>query len=131
MMRPTRVSMSDFPEADLLALIEGDLAPKQAARLRQQLAGDPQMAALVERLREDREMLRTMAEPPLPVVTMTRVPAGEISTMSRSPFQVCVIVVVRWRSQISGGTLPKPIISVTVVRSGIVVPGVAVVAWLA
>jgi hypothetical protein len=63
--------MSDFPEADLLALIEGDLAPKQAARLRQRLAGDPQMAALVERLREDREMLRTMAEPPLPAGMLT------------------------------------------------------------
>ena len=58
--------MTDFAESDLLALIEGDLAPKHAARLRQRLAGDPQMAALVERLQDDREMLRTMAEPPLP-----------------------------------------------------------------
>jgi len=58
--------MTDFAEADLLALIEGELEPKQAARLRQRLAGDRQMAALVERLQDDREMLRTMAQPPLP-----------------------------------------------------------------
>ena len=63
--------MSDFSEADLLALIEGELAPKQAARLRQRLAGDPQMAALVQRLQDDRQMLRTMDEPPLPADLIT------------------------------------------------------------
>ncbi len=63
--------MSDFAEADLLALIEGELAPKQAARLRRRLAADPQMAALVQRLQDDREMLRTMAPPPLPVGLLT------------------------------------------------------------
>jgi len=63
--------MTDFAEADLLALIEGELAPKQAARLRRRLAGDRQMAALVERLQDDRQMLRTMAPPPLPAGLLT------------------------------------------------------------
>ncbi len=63
--------MSDFAEADLLALIEGELAPKQAARLRQRLAGDPQMAALVERLQDDRDLLRSLPEPPLPADLLT------------------------------------------------------------
>jgi len=58
--------MRDFNEADLLALIEGELAPKQAAKLRRRLAGEPRMAALVDRLQDDREMLRTMPAPPLP-----------------------------------------------------------------
>ncbi len=66
--------MSDFAEADLLALIEGELAPEQAAKLRRRLAGDPRyphMAALIERLQDDREMLRTMPQPPLPADLLT------------------------------------------------------------
>ena len=63
--------MTDFAEADLLALIEGELEPEQAARLRRRLAGDRQMAALVERLQADREMLRTMDQPPLPADLLT------------------------------------------------------------
>ncbi len=63
--------MSDFAEADLLALIEGELEPKQAAKLQRRLAADPRMAALVQRLQEDRQMLRTMPPPPLPAGLLT------------------------------------------------------------
>ncbi len=63
--------MPDFNEADLLALIEGELAPKQAVRLLARLAGEPRMAALVQRLQEDRQMLRTMDQPPLPAGLVT------------------------------------------------------------
>ncbi len=63
--------MTEFAEADLLALVEGELEPKQAAKLRRRLAGDKRMLALVERLTHDREILRAMEEPPLPSDLLT------------------------------------------------------------
>lgn len=54
-------------EHELLALIEGDLAPEQEARLRARLAGsDPKTLHLIDRMRADRALLRSMPEPPLP-----------------------------------------------------------------
>lgn len=55
-----------FDEADLLALIEDEVDPEQAAEIRRRLVGDPQALALLERLRDDRMLLRTMDEPQVP-----------------------------------------------------------------
>jgi hypothetical protein len=55
-----------FDEAELLALIEDDLDEQRAAALRDQLEHDPEMKALIERLRRDRQTLRSIPEPQLP-----------------------------------------------------------------
>ena len=55
-----------FDEAELLGLIEDDLDEQRAAVLRDQLEHDPQMKALVERLRRDRQVLRSIPQPELP-----------------------------------------------------------------
>ncbi len=62
----TKTRIDQFDETDLLALIEDKLEPEQAAAIRRRLAGVPQTLALVERLREDRMLLRTMDEPQVP-----------------------------------------------------------------
>ncbi len=55
-----------FDEAELLGLIEDDLDEQRAAVLRDQLEHDPEMKALVERLRHDRQVLRSIPQPKLP-----------------------------------------------------------------
>lgn len=55
-----------FDEAELLGLIEDDLDEQRAAVLRDQLEHDPEMKALVERLRRDRQVLRSIPQPELP-----------------------------------------------------------------
>ncbi|MHC4106493.1 MAG: anti-sigma factor family protein, partial [Planctomycetota bacterium] len=55
-----------FDEAELLALIEDGLDEHRAAALRDQLEHDPEMKALVERLRRDRQALRSIPQPQLP-----------------------------------------------------------------
>ncbi|MHC4773682.1 MAG: anti-sigma factor family protein [Planctomycetota bacterium] len=58
--------LQGFDEAELLALIEDELDPAEAQRLRQRLAADPQALALIEQLREDRARLRATPEPEVP-----------------------------------------------------------------
>ncbi|MEE8508875.1 MAG: hypothetical protein V3T07_07410, partial [Myxococcota bacterium] len=53
-------------EADLLALIEGELDPDRAADLRRRLEADPQTRALVEGLGRDRDVLRSAPDPMVP-----------------------------------------------------------------
>ena len=61
------VSMPDkFDETDLLAFIEDELDPDQAAQVRRRLAGDRKTLALVERLQDDRRVLQSMDEPVVP-----------------------------------------------------------------
>ena len=62
----TKPRIDQFDETDLLALIEDELEPEQAAALRRRLAGIPLTGALVERLRDDRMLLRTMDGPQVP-----------------------------------------------------------------
>ncbi len=62
----TKRITDQFDEADLLALIEDELDSKRAAEIRRRLVGDPQTLALLERLSEDRMLLRTMDEPQVP-----------------------------------------------------------------
>lgn len=59
-----------FDEAELLALIEDGLAPRDAESLRERLAAHPRLAEAVERMRQDRAVLRTDAEPMLPLDLM-------------------------------------------------------------
>jgi hypothetical protein len=55
-----------FDEAELLALIEDELDPKDAERFRRRLASEPQALALIERMRQDRALLRSIPEPEVP-----------------------------------------------------------------
>ncbi|MHC5005861.1 MAG: anti-sigma factor family protein [Planctomycetota bacterium] len=55
-----------FDEAELLALIEDTLDPKDAQRLTRRLASEPEAVALIERMREDRALLRSIPEPEVP-----------------------------------------------------------------
>ncbi len=60
------MAYGSFSESDLLALIEEELDPKTAEALRQRLAQEPEVQALVERICADRAQLRSAGEPPLP-----------------------------------------------------------------
>ncbi|MCZ6543924.1 MAG: hypothetical protein O6768_09685, partial [Planctomycetota bacterium] len=53
-------------EAQLLALVEGELDSQEAESLRQRLAGDPEALAVIERMIEDRALLRCSEVPDLP-----------------------------------------------------------------
>ena len=56
-----------FDESELLALVEGELDREEAEALRKRLAAaDPRVLDAIERMREDRAILRSTAEPPLP-----------------------------------------------------------------
>ena len=59
-------------ELELLALIEGDLDARQAAALRKRLANEPRAQAMIERMREDRAVLRAMGSPELPADFVAR-----------------------------------------------------------
>ncbi|MCZ6445276.1 MAG: hypothetical protein O6758_03725 [Planctomycetota bacterium] len=53
-------------EAQLLALIEGELDSQEAESLRQRLADDPEALAVIERMIDDRVLLRCSEVPDLP-----------------------------------------------------------------
>ncbi len=54
-------------EHELLALIEGELPLQDASRMRERLArSEPELLALIERMRADRDALRSAPEPELP-----------------------------------------------------------------
>lgn len=55
-----------FNEDELLAYIEGELAPDEASRLERSLAESPRAAELVSHMQRDRERLRSEREPILP-----------------------------------------------------------------
>ena len=63
--------LSPFDERALLELIEDELDPQEAERLRQRLAEDPRAAALIERLRQDRAALRDMPHPEPPAALLS------------------------------------------------------------
>lgn len=60
------MTLDHFDEDELLAFIEGELEPDEAARLEHALANSPRAAMLVERMRRDRELLRSTPEPHMP-----------------------------------------------------------------
>ena len=60
----TMLNRSD--ELELLALIEGELDAAAEAALRRRLVGDPQLLALLDKVRTDRAALRALPEPALP-----------------------------------------------------------------
>lgn len=55
-----------FDEHELLALIEDQLDPRAAEKLRQRLEAEPGALAFIERLRHDRDLLREAPQPSLP-----------------------------------------------------------------
>ena len=55
-----------FDEAELLALIEDQLDPRDAQCLRRRLASEPEVMALIDRMRQDRALLRSIPEPEVP-----------------------------------------------------------------
>ena len=59
--------MTDRYDQDLLLdYLEGDLDPGHRAQVQQMLAADPQLAALMDGLRSDRELLRSLPREPVP-----------------------------------------------------------------
>ncbi|UCD73885.1 MAG: hypothetical protein JSV91_08805 [Phycisphaerales bacterium] len=58
--------LKGFDESELLELIEGELDPKRARALRDQLAKDPASLEAVNRLRADRALLQSCRQPDLP-----------------------------------------------------------------
>jgi anti-sigma factor RsiW len=60
------VTFDHFDQDELLAFIEGELEPDEAARLEHELSNSPRAAMQVERMRRDRELLRTEREPDMP-----------------------------------------------------------------
>ncbi len=56
----------NLDEAQLLALVEGELDSQEAESLRQRLAGDPEALAVIERMIDDRALLRCSEVPDLP-----------------------------------------------------------------
>ncbi|MCH8153314.1 MAG: hypothetical protein IH830_13190 [Planctomycetes bacterium] len=56
----------NLDEAQLLALVEGELDSQEAESLRQRLAGDPEASAVIERMIDDRALLRCSEVPDLP-----------------------------------------------------------------
>lgn len=47
-----------YDQAMMLGYLEGDLSPPQRAMFERQLREDPQLAALVEQMQQDRQLLR-------------------------------------------------------------------------
>lgn len=65
--------LDHFDQEELLAYIEGELPPDETARLEHELANSPRAAMQVERLRRDRELLRTDREPVMPRNLLPRI----------------------------------------------------------
>lgn len=62
-----------FDHDELLAYIEGELEAADAARLEHELANSPRAAMQVERMRRDRELLRTQRDPNMPRSLLPRI----------------------------------------------------------
>lgn len=73
-----------IPESDLLALIEGDLAPDRAGELAEALRADPELSRLVESLRRDRATLRASMDRAASVPALG-LAAGAIAEARRQP----------------------------------------------
>ncbi|MDY7109044.1 MAG: hypothetical protein SYC29_10455 [Planctomycetota bacterium] len=58
-------------ESELLAYVEGELDAMQVQQIRERLAGEEHVLAALERLREDRKLLRTAGEPVPPIDFLT------------------------------------------------------------
>jgi hypothetical protein len=58
-------------ESELLAYVEGELDAIQVQRIRDRLAGEGHVLAALERMREDRKLLRTAGEPVPPIDFLT------------------------------------------------------------
>jgi anti-sigma factor RsiW len=52
-----------FDEAALLAYIEDEMSPEQSLALESRLRDEPQVREVIERMREDRALLRSMGQP--------------------------------------------------------------------
>ncbi len=59
--------LDQFDESDLLALIEDELGPEEAEALSKRLSRDPRALEVIQSMRRDRELLRSLDEPALPV----------------------------------------------------------------
>lgn len=59
-------ALAHFNESDLLALIENELDPEAADALHRQLAAEPGALEAIERMRQDRAMLRELPDPEVP-----------------------------------------------------------------
>ena len=55
-----------FDESELLELIEGGLDARRAEALSRELDADPKAAGLIERMRRDRALLKSLEEPDVP-----------------------------------------------------------------
>ncbi|MHC4416077.1 MAG: anti-sigma factor family protein [Planctomycetota bacterium] len=62
--------LDQFDEAELLSLIEGELDPEKAEALEERLAAEPGALALIERMRDDRVLMRSLGEVELPTDLM-------------------------------------------------------------
>jgi hypothetical protein len=58
-------------ESDLLAYVEGELEAIQVQQIRERLADEGHVLAALERMREDRKLLRTAGEPAPPIDFLT------------------------------------------------------------
>ena len=58
--------LDHFDESDLLALIEGELSPEEAKALWRRISEDPHARGVIQAMRRDRELLRSLGEPPVP-----------------------------------------------------------------
>jgi len=76
-----------YDQLELLALIEGELDPRAEACIRANLAGDPQAAAMVDRLRQDRQSLRTLEQPELPMDFLARLEPVMARPMLMEPME--------------------------------------------
>jgi hypothetical protein len=66
--------MDEFEDNDLLlAYVEGDLSPDEAARMEERLGADKRLAALVEQLRSDRRLLGQWPREDPPVELVDRI----------------------------------------------------------
>lgn len=59
--------LDHFDESDLLALIEGELGPDEAASLWRRISEDPHARGVIQAMQRDRELLQSLGEPPVPV----------------------------------------------------------------
>jgi len=76
-----------YDQLELLALIEGELDPRAEAGIRAKIAGDPQAVAMLDRLRQDRQSLRTLEQPELPMDFLARLEPVMARPMLMEPIE--------------------------------------------